>query len=57
MAFILEDNYPFGTNNRSDFLGLYSKASLHAGLIILVPNVTPVRQRELFQAALDHVAG
>ena len=24
-------------------------------LVILVPNVTPLRQRELFQAALDHI--
>jgi predicted nuclease of predicted toxin-antitoxin system len=55
MAFILKHNYTFVTNNRSDFLGLYNKASLHAGLIILVPNVTPSRQRELFQAALDHI--
>jgi predicted nuclease of predicted toxin-antitoxin system len=56
LAFILEHNYTFVTNNRSDFLGLYNKASLHAGLIILVPNVTPHRQRELFQAVLDHIA-
>ena len=56
MAFILKHNYTFVTNNRSDFLGLYNKASLHAGLIILVPSVTPDRQRELFQAALDHIA-
>lgn len=55
MAFILERDYTFVTNNRSDFLGLYNKESLHAGLIIIVPNVTPARQRELFQAALDHI--
>lgn len=41
MAFILERDYTFVTNNRSDFLGLYNKESLHAGLIIIVPNVTP----------------
>jgi predicted nuclease of predicted toxin-antitoxin system len=55
MAFILKHSYTFVTNNRSDFLGLYNKASLHAGLIIIVPNATPSRQRQLFQAALDHI--
>ena len=55
MAFILERDYTFVTNNRSDFLGLYNKESLHAGLIIIVPNVTPSGQRELLQAALDHI--
>jgi hypothetical protein len=27
---------------------------LHAGLIVIVPNVTPARQRELFHAVLEH---
>jgi hypothetical protein len=30
-------------DNRSDFLELYNNAPLHAGLIIIVPNVTPAR--------------
>lgn len=55
MDTILERDYTFVTNNRSDFLALYSGASVHAGLVIIVPNVTPIRQRELFQAALDHI--
>lgn len=57
MAFVVKHDYTFVTNNRSDFLGLYSRAPLHAGLIIIVPSVTPSRQRELFQAALDHIEG
>jgi hypothetical protein len=28
---------------------------LHSGLVILVPNVTPARQRELFHTVLRHV--
>lgn len=52
---ILESDYAFVTNNRSDFLALYSQVPVHAGLIIIVPNVTPLRQRELFQAALGHI--
>ena len=55
MAFVLERDYTFVTNNHFDFLALYRKASLHAGLIVLVPSVTPSRQRKLFKAALEHV--
>jgi predicted nuclease of predicted toxin-antitoxin system len=55
MDTILERDYTFVTNNRADFLKLYSRAPVHAGLVIVVPNVTPIRQRELFQVALDHI--
>ena len=40
---------------RSDFLVLHGPEPLHAGVIIIVPNVTPLRQRELFSAALEHI--
>jgi hypothetical protein len=43
------------TNNRSDFLALHGQEPLHAEVIIIVPSVTPARQRELFSAALEHV--
>lgn len=52
---ILEQDYTFVTNNRSDFLALYRHIPVHAGLVIIVPNVMPLWQRELFQAALDHI--
>lgn len=55
MGAILEGDYTFVTNNRSDFLALYRQAPVHAGLLIIVPNVTPLRQRELFQAVLEHI--
>ena len=55
MAVIREQDYTFVTNNRADFLALHGKEPLHAGVIIIVPNVTPVLQRELFRAALDHI--
>ena len=29
---------------------------IHAGLVILIPNVPPTGQRELFDAALDELA-
>jgi predicted nuclease of predicted toxin-antitoxin system len=55
MATIRAQDYTFVTNNRSDFLVLHGQESLHAGVVIIVPNVTPVRQRELFTAALKHI--
>jgi hypothetical protein len=44
------------TNNRADFIHLYSKMDLHAGLVVLVPNVVPGLQRALFRAALQYAA-
>ena len=29
----------------------------HAGLVIIIPNVVPLRQRDLFRAALTHIGG
>jgi predicted nuclease of predicted toxin-antitoxin system len=55
MAVIRERDYTFVTNNRTDFLTLYGREPLHAGVIILLPSVTPARQRELFSAALEHI--
>jgi predicted nuclease of predicted toxin-antitoxin system len=55
MSKILENDYTFVTNNRSDFLALHGREELHPGVIIIVPNVTPDLQQELFRAALDHI--
>ena len=55
MSVILEQDYTFVTNNRSDFLSLYGKESLHAGLIVIVPNVVPSEQRRIFEAILQHI--
>ena len=55
MRLILEHDYTFVTNNRSDFLALYRGAQLHAGLVVIVPNVRPLLQRELFQALLSFI--
>jgi predicted nuclease of predicted toxin-antitoxin system len=51
---IVESEYTFVTNNRADFIRLFERMELHTGLIILVPNVVPVLQRALFQAALEY---
>ena len=50
-----QQDYTFVTNNRSDFLALHGREPLHAGVIITVPSVTPVCQRELFSAALKYI--
>lgn len=55
MDTILKQDYTFVTNNRSDFLTLYRRTLVHAGLVIVVPNVTPLHQKELFQAVLNHI--
>ena len=52
----VKDEFTFVTNNRADFIHLYRKMDLHAGLVVLVPNVVPDLQRALFQAALQYSA-
>lgn len=48
-------NTPLSQTIDSTFLTLYRREPLHAGLVILVPNVVPAQQRLLFQAALVHI--
>jgi hypothetical protein len=44
------------TNNAGDFRRLYAVQPLHAGLVIVIPNVGRVTQRRLFRGALDALA-
>jgi predicted nuclease of predicted toxin-antitoxin system len=53
MAPIREGDFTFVTNNAKDFRRLYAQEEIHAGLVILTPNVPPSEQRKLFEAALD----
>jgi predicted nuclease of predicted toxin-antitoxin system len=55
MRVIREQEYTFVTNNRTDFHDLHGKEPLHASVIVIVPNVIPLQQRELFAAALKHI--
>ena len=41
------------TNNAADFRRLYARQEIHAGLVIIVPQVAPARQRALFSNLLD----
>ena len=56
MAPIREGGFTFVTNNAKDFRRLYAREGIHGGLVILIPNVPPNAQRELFDAALDELA-
>jgi predicted nuclease of predicted toxin-antitoxin system len=54
---VVKDEFTFVTNNRIDFIRLFGKMELHAGLIIIVPNAVPAVQRALFEAAILCLAG
>lgn len=44
------------TNNAIDFRRLFARQPVHAGLIILLPNVGRALQQQLFSAALAELA-
>ncbi len=50
-----ERDYTLVTNNAVDFRRLYARVPIHAGLVIVIPNVVPALQRELLSAVLDAV--
>jgi len=51
-----EGDFVLVTNNASDFRRLYATQPLHAGLVILIPNVNRSLQQRLFCGALDELA-
>nr|CAD6437721.1 toxin PIN [Rhizobium sp. Q54] len=56
MPRIIQEDFTFVTNNARDFRKLYAKEELHAGLVIIVPQVLPAQQRELFALILQDLA-
>ena len=52
---IIDEDFAFLTNNTRDFRKLYAAQPVHAGLILMVRQVSPGEQRELFDAALDRL--
>jgi hypothetical protein len=52
---IVREEFAFVTNNADDFLRIYGEMQLHAGLIILRPNVSRTQQQELFNLALAEI--
>jgi len=53
----LQGEFVFVTNNARDFRKLMEQTELHAGLIVIIPNVAPTLQRELFEHALLETTG
>jgi predicted nuclease of predicted toxin-antitoxin system len=51
-----EGDFVLVTNNASDFRRLYAMLRLHAGLVIIIPNVNRLEQQRLFRGALDELA-
>jgi len=56
MQRILADGFTFVTNNAADFRNLYAREEMHAGLVIIIPQVKPALQRELFEAVIFELA-
>jgi len=50
-----EQDFVLVTNNAVDFRQLYAAQPLHAGLVILIPNVDSEMQQRLFAAALQQL--
>ena len=48
-----ENDFVLVTNNAADFRKLYAEESLHAGLVILIPNVPADLQKCLFKSAVN----
>ena len=53
---IVDQDFTMVTNDAEDFSELYARLPLHAGLVILVPQVPPELQLILFEAALRTIA-
>jgi predicted nuclease of predicted toxin-antitoxin system len=57
MARIVDEDFTFVTNNARDFRRLYTAQPLHAGLVVIVRQVSPQLQRRLFETVLDRFGG
>ena len=57
MPRIVAEDFTFVTNNARDFRKLHAREDVHAGLVIIVPQVLPVQQRDLFALVLQELAG
>ena len=55
MPKIVTGDFVFVTNNAADFRRLYQAQAIHAGLVIIVPQVPPARQRALFLASIEEI--
>ncbi len=53
VRYVGKTDFVLVTNNADDYRKLYAKEPLHAGLVIIIPNVGRAEQRRLFNRALD----
>ncbi len=51
-----EQDFVLVTNNAVDFRKLYAAQPLHAGLVLLIPNVDGDMQQRLFSVAIEQLA-
>lgn len=56
MPHIIDGDFTFVTNNAQDFRRLYRDQTVHAGLVIFIPQCRPDQQRELLEAAIEALA-
>jgi len=54
---VTDEESVFVTNNEADFVALYRRVDLHAGLLILPQTDTREAQWPLLDAALDYIEG
>jgi predicted nuclease of predicted toxin-antitoxin system len=53
MPIVIAEAYTFVTENRDDFLRLFSLEPAHNGLVVFMRKAQPPVQRELFHVVLD----
>lgn len=53
---VRDGDWTLVTNNAMEFKGRYAREAVHAGLVLLVPNVRREKQIELFRAVLAEIA-
>lgn len=52
---VIERDFTFVTNNAADFRRLYGNQPLHTGLVIIIPQLRPQRQRDIFNLTIDEI--
>lgn len=57
MRLVIDEAYTFVTENREDFLRLFSLEEAHYGLVVFMRKSTPPVQRELFELVLETLGG
>jgi predicted nuclease of predicted toxin-antitoxin system len=56
LHYACHEDFVLVTNNAVDFRKLYATQSLHAGLVIIIPNVGGELQQRLFKGAIEQLA-